>query len=50
MMAINDLVVMNDGLDVYYKKVLNTGRKHHLSYVESSCKERLKLSFVESSV
>ena len=44
MMAADDLVMMTDGLVACYKKVLNAGRKHHLSCVESSCGECLNLS------
>ena len=51
MMAMDDLVMMTDGLDTCYKKVFNAGQTRHLSWVESSCKEHfLKLSFIEGSV
>ena len=50
MMVVNDLVMMTDGLVMFYKKVLNAGRKHQVSCVDSNCREHLKLSFVESSV
>ena len=44
MMVVDDLVMMTDGLAACYKKVINVGRKHHLSCVESSCGECLNLS------
>ena len=50
MMFVDDLVRMTDGLAMCYKKVLNVGQKHHLSCVESSCRDSLKLRFVESGV
>ena len=50
MMVTDDLVMMTDGWVACYNKVLKAGQKHHLSCVESSCRERLKLSFVERSV
>ena len=49
-MVVDDFIMMTDGWAVCYNKVLKAGRKHHLSCVESSCRERLKLSFVESIV
>ena len=50
MMVVDDLVMMTNGLDAFYKKVLNASRKHHFSHVESSCREHLKLSELQSEV